>query len=106
MMKLANKVRCGAMPVAAPGAAARQAQRLTPRGVDAQALGARGVSARRVDRSVRLSAMAQVSVEPLAEDAVAYEKQDYAVVELGGSQVIVEVGGVYDTNRIDAEAGR
>ena len=41
----------------------------------------------------------------MAEGTVAYEKQDYAVVELGGSQVIVEVGGVYDTNRLEAEPG-
>ena len=55
--------------------------------------------------TVRVCSAAQVEVEPLAEDAVAYEKQDYAVVELGGSQVIVEVGGMYDTNRLDAEPG-
>ena len=63
------------------------------------------VSARRPERSVRSYSAAQVEVPPLEEGSVAYEKQDYAVVELGGSQVIVEVGGVYDTNRLDAEPG-
>ncbi|WZN65841.1 ribosomal protein L21 [Chloropicon roscoffensis] len=66
---------------------------------------ARAVSARRPERSVRSYSAAQAEVPPLEEGSVAYEKQDYAVVELGGSQVIVEVGGVYDTNRLDAEPG-
>ncbi|QDZ23075.1 ribosomal protein L21 [Chloropicon primus] len=63
------------------------------------------VSARVPERCVRSYSAAQVEVPPLEEGSVAYEKQDYAVVELGGSQVIVEVGGVYDTNRLDAEPG-
>ena len=70
-------------------------------------LNARRFPAERVSlaRNVRSLASAQAEVPPLAEGTVAYEKQDYAVVELGGSQVIVEVGGVYDTNRLEAEPG-
>ena len=62
------------------------------------------MSARRHERSVRSYSAAQAEVPPAADED-AYVKQDYAVVELGGSQVIVEVGGVYDTNRLDAEPG-
>ena len=70
------------------------------------ALSALAASARRQERrDVRSFAAAEAEVPPLEAGAVAYEKQDYAVVELGGTQVIVEVGGVYDTNRLDAEPG-
>merc|ERR1719258_848310 len=66
---------------------------------------ARASARRQERRDVRSYSAAEAEVPPLEAGAVAYEKQDYAVVELGGTQVIVEVGGVYDTNRLDAEPG-
>merc|ERR1712193_91620 len=90
---------------ASQGLGRAQAHRVSSRG--ASVLNARRFPAERVSlaRNVRSLASAQAEVPPLAEGTVAYEKQDYAVVELGGSQVIVEVGGVYDTNRLEAEPG-
>merc|ERR1712072_743094 len=114
---MGRKERGGAMAVAKTGtlttrvrATARQQQVQTrPRVCTGSLLRSqttRGVSPLSLrGNSVRVCSSAQIEVQPLADEAVAYEKQDYAVVELGGSQVIVEVGGLYDTNRLDAEPG-
>ena len=100
MANFAARKACGLM-AAAPARLATVRRGASDRGVPHAHAHAPRAAALRAGVVVRASSVAEIE----AIEGVEYEKQDYAVVELGGHQLIVEEGFMYDTDRIDAEVG-